>query len=52
MALSFLEGTTDRETVNRLKYDLRWKVACGLAIDADVFDFSVLSVLRTRIAAS
>ncbi|NNN13181.1 MAG: hypothetical protein HKL81_05490, partial [Acidimicrobiaceae bacterium] len=33
-------------------YDLRWKVACGLAIDADVFDFSVLSVLRTRIAAS
>ena len=52
MVLSFLEGTSDRETVSRLKYDLRWKVACGLAIDADVFDFSVLSVLRTRIAAS
>ena len=52
MVLSFLEGTSDRETVNRLKYDLRWRVACGLAIDADVFDFSVLSVLRARIAAS
>ena len=52
MVLSFLEGTSDRETVNRIRYDLRWRVACGLSMDAEVFDFSALSFLRTRIAAS
>lgn len=52
MVLQTLHNLSDRETVEAVTYDLRWKAACGFALDATGFHPSVLTYWRRRIAAS
>ena len=46
MVLQALEGCSDREAVERLRCDVRWKAAAGLGIDDEGFDASVLTLWR------
>lgn len=50
--LQAFEGTSDRETVDRLCFDLRWKAAAGLPVDAGAFHPTVLCGIRNRLRAS
>lgn len=52
MVLQALEGCSDREAVERLRCDVRWKAAAGLAVDDEGFDASVLVLWRRRLRAS
>jgi IS5 family transposase len=52
IVLQSLYGHSDREAVDSLTFDLRWKAACGYAIDAKGFDSSALTYWRRRLAAS
>jgi hypothetical protein len=52
MLLQAFEGLSDREAVDHLTFDLRWKAAAGLAVDADAFHPTVLVGLRNRLRAS
>jgi hypothetical protein len=52
MVLQALHGFSDREAVDALSFDLRWKVACGLSFTQVGFHSSVLTVWRRKIAAS
>jgi hypothetical protein len=52
IVLQALYGHSDREAVDALTFDLRWKAACGYAIDAKGFDSSTLTYWRRRLAAS
>lgn len=52
IVLQALYGHSDREAVDALSFDLRWKAACGYAIDAKGFDPSTLTYWRRRLAAS
>lgn len=49
LILQFYEDVSDGEAVERIRYDLRWKVALNLALDYDGFDASSLSVFRSRL---
>ena len=49
LILQFYDDVSDGEAVERIRYDLRWKVALNLALDYDGFDASSLSVFRTRL---
>ena len=52
IVLQALYGHSDRDAVDALTFDLRWKAACGYAIDAKGFDPSTLTFWRRRLAAS
>ena len=52
MTLQTLHDFSDRETAEAVKFDVRWKVACGLALDDPGFDPSTLVYWRRRIAKS
>jgi transposase len=52
IVLQTLHGLSDREAVDAVTFDLRWKAACGLAIDAPGFHPSTLTYWRRRLAAS
>jgi len=52
LALQSLHDYSDRETAEAVRFDVRWKVACGLAIDDAGFDPSSLVYWRGRIAKS
>jgi IS5 family transposase len=52
IVLQALYGHSDREAVDALTFDLRWKAACGYAIDKAGFDASTLTYWRRRLAAS
>jgi hypothetical protein len=52
IVLQALYGHSDREAVDALTFDLRWKAACGYAIDAKGFDSSALTYWRRRLASS
>ncbi len=52
LALQALHDYSDRETAEAVRFDVRWKVACGLAIDDQGFDPSSLVYWRGRIARS
>jgi hypothetical protein len=52
MLLQAYEGLSDREAVERLSFDLRWKAAAGLSIDAEAFHPTVLVGMRNRLRAS
>ena len=52
LALQSLHDFSDRETAEAVRFDVRWKVACGLAIDDAGFDPSSLVYWRGRIAKS
>ena len=52
LVLQALHGLSDREAVEALRFDLRWKAACGLAVTDTGFDPSTLTYWRRRLAAS
>jgi len=52
LALQSLHDCSDREAAEAVRFDVRWKVACGLAIDDAGFDPSSLVYWRGRIAKS
>jgi Transposase domain (DUF772) len=48
LLLQFYAGVGDEEAVERLRFDLRWKVALGLPLDFVGFDPTSLVVFRRR----
>ena len=52
IVLQTLHGLSDREAADAVTFDLRWKAACGYAIDAAGFHPSTLTYWRRRLAAS
>jgi hypothetical protein len=44
MVLQALEGLSDRDAARALRDRISWKVACGLALDDEGFDYSVLAI--------
>jgi transposase len=51
MLLQFYDDASDREAVENLQYDLRWKVALNLPLDYAGFDPSSLTYFRQRLLA-
>jgi hypothetical protein len=49
LLLQFHDNVSDEEAVERVQFDLRWKVALGLPLDYAGFDPSSLSVFRQRL---
>lgn len=49
LLLQFHDDVGDEEAVERLRYDLRWKVALGLPLDYPAFDPTSLVVFRKRL---
>ncbi len=52
LVLQALYGHSDREAIDALTFDLRWKAACGYAVDGAGFHPSTLTYWRKRLAAS
>jgi hypothetical protein len=52
LVLKELHDLSDPQTADALKFDIRWKVACGRSLDQMSFDPSTLVYWRKRIAAS
>src|SRR6266516_4514875 len=52
LALQALCDYSEREIAEAVRFDVRWKVACGLAVDDGGFDPSSLVYWRNRIARS
>ena len=52
VVLQTLHGLSDREAAEAVTFDLRWKAACGIAVDAAAFHPSTLTYWRHRLAAS
>src|SRR5271165_4541029 len=52
LVLKELYDLSDSQTADALKYDIRWKVACGRSLLQMSFDPSTLVYWRRRIAAS
>jgi hypothetical protein len=48
LLLQFHDNVSDEEAVQRLRFDLRWKVALHLPLDYEGFTPSSLSVFRSR----
>jgi hypothetical protein len=52
ITLQALQGLSDAETVDAVRFDLRWKAACGLPVTAVGFHPTTLTYWRRRLAAS
>ncbi|HET8990382.1 MAG TPA: IS1182 family transposase [Acidimicrobiales bacterium] len=52
LVLQSLEGLSDREAARALADRISWKVACGLALTDEAFDFTVLTYWRSRLRQS
>ena len=52
IVLQTLHHYSDREAADAVTFDLRWKAACGYAVDAAGFHPSTLTYWRRRLAAS
>jgi len=52
MILKELEGLSDRQAADALRCDIRWKVACGLALDDAGVHYTVFTYWRQRLAKS
>ena len=52
LVLKELYDLSDPQTAEALRYDIRWKVACGRSLTQSSFDPSTLVYWRKRIAAS
>lgn len=52
IVLQTLHGYSDREAADAVTFDLRWKAACGYAIDSAGFHPTTLTYWRRRLAAS
>jgi IS5 family transposase len=52
MLLKELEGLSDRQAADALRCDIRWKVACGLALDDAGVHYTVFTYWRQRLNQS
>jgi len=52
LVLQALHGLSDRDAADAVRFDLRWKTACGLAVTDAGFHATVLTYWRRRLAAS
>ena len=52
MVLQSLEGLSDREALDALRTDLKWKVAAGLSLGDEGFHPTVLTLWRNKLRAS
>ena len=52
MVLQSLEGLSDRDAVEALRTDIRWKVAAGLSLADEGFHPTVLTLWRNRLRVS
>ena len=52
LVLQPLHGLSDREAAEAVTFDLRWKAACGFAVDAAAFHPATLTYWRRRLASS
>ena len=52
MILKALEGLSDRQAAEALRCDIRWKVACGLALDDGGVHYTVFTYWRQRLKRS
>src|SRR5919106_6688533 len=52
LVLQSLEGLSDRDALQAVRTDLRWKVAAGLALDDEGFHPTVLTLWRNKLRAS
>jgi IS5 family transposase len=52
MVLQALEGLSDRDAARAVVDRISWKVACGLPLDDEGFDFTVLTYWRSRLRKS
>ena len=52
IVLQTLHGLSDREAVEALTFDLRWKAACGLAVTDPGFHPTTLTYWRRRLSRS
>lgn len=52
MLLQSLEGTSDRETLDRVRRDIGWKIALGLSLQDEGFHPTVLTYFRERLRRS
>src|SRR3954454_7913628 len=52
LVLQALQGLSDREAVEALSFDLRWKAACGWPVAAAGFHPTVLTYWRRRLGRS
>jgi IS5 family transposase len=52
MILKELEGLSDRQAAEAVRCDIRWKVACGLALDDEGVHYTVFTYWRQRLARS
>jgi acyl-coenzyme A thioesterase PaaI-like protein len=52
IVLQALHGLSDADTVDAVRFDLRWKAACGLPVTAAGFHPTTLTYWRRRLAAS
>jgi IS5 family transposase len=52
MILKELQGLSDRQAADTLRCDIRWKVACGLALDDEGVHYTVFTYWRQRLARS
>src|SRR5215212_176443 len=52
LVLQSLEGLSDRDAVQAVRTDLRWKVAGGLALDDEGFHPTVLTLWRNKLRTS
>lgn len=52
MVLQAFEGLSDREAIDRLRFDLRWQAAAGLSAAPEGFHPTVLVAMRNRLRGS
>jgi len=52
LVLQALEGRSDRDAVDALRTDIRWKVAAGLPLDHEGFHPTVLTLWRNKLRRS
>lgn len=52
LVLQTLQDLSDREAMQAVRCDIRWKVACGLPLDHEGFHPTTLTYWRRRLAAS
>jgi len=52
LVLQTLQDLSDRDAMQAVRCDIRWKVACGLPLDHEGFHHTTLTYWRRRLAAS
>ena len=52
LLLQIHDGVSDREAEQRVKFDLQWRYALDIDIDAGVFDAGTPSRFRARLLAN